>query len=339
MRRWVFNTLLNEAATTGHPVFDPTKSSTFAPSEGFTFNITYGDTSFARGGVGTDTVDIGGATVTKQAIGLPSEISDSFKTDQKSDGLVGLGFTSLNTMRPRQQKTFFDNVSGDLDEPVLTAQLKHGGVGSYEFGRIDPAKFRGTMANISVDNSRGFWEFKSTMFSIGNASKIQTVAQGASSAIADTGTTLMLINTEIVEAYYAQVTGARFSDGAQGFIFPCDATLPDLFVSVGDTHLAKIPGSLANFAVVGRDTVSKSSCELYKTHLSIIISNHPYKLYSRSILLGNALLTDSLFLVVCFGGIQSNRGTSLQIYGDVFFKAIFVAFDLRGPSLGMAAHA
>lgn len=269
LHRWVFNTLLNKAVTTGHSVFDPAKSTTFAPLDGSTFNITYGDSSFARGGVGIDTVDIGGATVAKQAIGLPSEVSDSFIGDQNNDGLVGLGFSSINTVQPSQQKTFFDNISEDLAEPVLTAQLKHGSVGSYEFGRIDPAKFQGEMANISVDNSRGFWEFKSTVFSVGDANKVQTITQGVPSAIADTGTSLMLINTEIVEAYYAQVNGARFSNGAQGFVFPCDATLPDLFLSVGDTHLAKIPGSLVNFAVVGRDSVSRNTCEFHTTHHSI----------------------------------------------------------------------
>ena len=275
LHRWVFNTLLDKTVTTGHSVFDPEKSSTFTPLDGFKFSIVYGDSSFARGPVGIDTVDIGGATVTRQVIGLPSEVSDSFRKDQNSDGLLGLGFSSLSTVEPRQQKTFFDNIAGDLGEPVFTAQLKHGAVGTYEFGQIDSAKFRGDMVNVSIDNSRGFWEFKSTMFSIGNSSNIQTIAQGAPSAIADTGTTLMLINTEIVEAYYAQVEGSQFSDRAGGFVFPCDAALPDLFVSVGDAHLAKIPGSFVNFAVVGRDAESEGSCELKTTHLSMFCPPHP----------------------------------------------------------------
>jgi hypothetical protein len=43
--------------------------------------------------------------------------------------------------------------------------------------------------------------------------------------------------------------------------------------------------------------------------------------------------------VVCFGAMQSNGGANLQIYGDVFFKSQFVAFDSLGPSIGVAPHA
>ncbi|EEH42022.1 endothiapepsin [Paracoccidioides lutzii Pb01] len=297
---WVFNTQLDSSISEGHSVFDPSRSRTFELLQSTTFNITYGDSSFARGNVGMDTIDIGGATVQKQAFGLPNEISDSFIRDEGSDGLVGLAFTTINTMRPEPQTTFFENIASDLQEPVFTAQLKSQAPGSYEFGIVDPAKFVGDMVDIPVDNSRGHWEIKSSMFMVGDDTSVRTVSRGVRTAIADTGTSLMLVNGEIVEAYYSKVPGAQLSAAAGGFIFPCGTELPDLLVSIGDTHLARIPGSLITFSSTGHD------------------SN------------GNEL---------CFGGIQSNKGARLQIWGDVFFKAIFVAFDLRGPKLRMAAHA
>ncbi|KKZ60468.1 aspergillopepsin I [[Emmonsia] crescens] len=297
---WVFNTKLDPSVSAGHAVFDPAKSSTFQLLEGSTFNITYGDSSFARGGVGKDTIDIGGATVRNQGFGLPNEISESFRADEASDGLVGLGFTTINTMRPEQQTTFLENIAPDLQEPVFTAQLKAQAPGSYEFGTVDKTKFSGNMVDIPVDNSRGFWEIKSTMFMVGNDASVSTISKGVATAIADTGTTLMLVNREIVDSYYAKVEGAQMSVAAGGFIYPCSSTLPDLWVSLGDTHLARIPGSLVNFATVGTDTTTNTK--------------------------------------LCFGGIQSNQGSGLQIWGDIFFKAVFVAFDLRGPKLRIAAH-
>ncbi|PGG96142.1 hypothetical protein AJ79_09708 [Helicocarpus griseus UAMH5409] len=298
---WVFNTQTNPVAIRGQSVFDPARSSSFKPLEGSTFNITYGDSSFAHGGVGRDTIDIGGATVENQAFGLPTEVSASFADDDASDGLVGLAFSTLNTMRPEPQTTFFENIAPDLEEPVFTAQLKPQAPGSYEFGTIDPAKFSGNLTDIPVDSSRGHWEIQSSMFMVGDDTAVRTVSQGVTTAILDTGTTLMLVNPEVAEAYYEQVEGATMSQSAGGFIYPCGTALPDLLVSIGDTHLARVPGSLANFATVGSDPSTNTD--------------------------------------LCFGGIQSNMGAGLQIWGDVFFKSLFVAFDLRGPIVRMAAHA
>ncbi|OJD19479.1 hypothetical protein AJ78_00547 [Emergomyces pasteurianus Ep9510] len=297
---WVYNTKLDPSVSAGHSVFDPTKSDTFQLLEGSTFNITYGDTSFARGGVGLDTIDIGGATVQSQAFGLPSEISDSFRSEEASDGMVGLAFSTINTMKPEQRTTFLESLAPDLEEPVFTAQLKAQAPGSYEFGTVDQAKFSGDMIDIPVDNSRGFWEIKSSMFMVGDDETPSTISSGVTTAIADTGTTLMLVNQEIVDAYYAKVEGAQMSVNAGGYIYPCNSELPDLWVSLGDSHMGRIPGSLINFATVGTDTTTDAK--------------------------------------LCFGGVQSNQGSSLQIWGDTFFKALFVAFDLRGPKLRMAAH-
>lgn len=208
--------------------------------------------------MGSDTVDIGGATVEKQAIGLPTNVSASFAQDPDSDGLVGLAFSQLNTIKPQQQRTFFDNVAGELSEPIFTAQLRPGDPGTYEFGTIDESKFAGDLVDVPINASSGFWQFQSSMFRVGDEGDIQTVTRGVPSAIADTGTTLMLVNDEIAEAYYDKAAGAQFSAQAGGFIFPCDTALPDLLASIGDTHLVRIPGSLVSFSPVGTDSSTEA---------------------------------------------------------------------------------
>jgi aspergillopepsin I len=281
----VFNTRLPEKSKFGHAIFDPAKSKTFTPLEGFTFEIRYGDGSFANGGVGIDTVDIGGATVARQAIGLPTNVSESFAEDSASDGLVGLAFSALNTFRPQQQKTFLDNIAEDLSEPVFTAQLKSAQSGVYEFGTIDTSKFVGDLIDVPVDASGGFWSIESTMFMVGEGDgTLQTVSRGATAAIADTGTTLMLVNDEITEAYYAKVPNSQRSPQAGGWIFPCDTTLPDLLVSVGGTHLVRIPGTLAQFAPVGTDLTSGSQRKLFSSPILLICANSDmldYSLFRR----------------------------------------------------------
>lgn len=257
---WVFNTQLDSQSQQGHTIFDPTKSSTFQSLDGATFNITYGDASFSQGTVGLDTVDIGGATVTQQAIGLPTIVADSFISDTASNGLVGLAFSKLNTIRPQQQKTFFANVVNDLAQPVFTANLKHGVAGAYEFGNVDSTQFSGSLTQVPVITSSGFWEFTSTQIAVGSSSA-QTVTGGSGTAIADTGTSLLIVDDAVVTAYYNQVAGAQNSASAGGVVFPCTSTLPSLSLAIGDSYMAVIDGSLMNFSNAGTDTTTGEKCE------------------------------------------------------------------------------
>ena len=308
---WVFNTNLPAQAQQGHTIYDPTQSSTFQLLEGSTFNITYGDSSFASGPVGVDTVDIGGSTVDQQAIGIPDVVADSFVTDSASNGLVGLAFSQLNTIEPQQQQTFFANVITDLSQPVFTAQLKGGEVGAYEFGRIDTTAFTGDLATVPVDSSRGFWEVDSAAAAVNG----QNISIPNGKAIVDTGTSLMLVTDEMLIGYWNQVPDAQLSQDVGGVIFPCNSQLPDLQVAIGDSYMATIPGEGLNFSAVGKDNTG-TDCKMML----------PPKRCSLTIIL------------VCFGGLQSNQGLGFSIYGDVFFKSQFVVFDGSGPSVGIAPH-
>jgi hypothetical protein len=253
---WVFNTQLATASQSGHTVFNSAKSTTFKTLTGATFSISYGDGSGAAGNVGTDTVNIGGASVTSQAVELATAVSSSFVTDTQSNGLVGLAFSKLNTVQPTQQKTFFDNAMATLPEPVFTADLRKAAVGSYEFGNIDSTKFNGSLSWADVNTTSGFWQFSSSKFSVGTGA-VMTVAGGQ--AIADTGTTLMLADASIVNAYYSQVQGAVNNATVGGVTFPCNSDLPDLNVDIGGNYMALIRGDDLNFAEVDTTGTSTSS--------------------------------------------------------------------------------
>lgn len=293
---WVFNTGLSAQAQQGHTNFDPAKSSTFKLLQGQQFNISYGDGSTASGPVGTDTVDIGGSTVQTQAIGVPNAVSQSFIQETASNGLVGLAFSKLNTVKPTQQKTFFDNVVPDLSQPVFTAKLVDNAQGSYEFGIIDTKSFTGQLNVVPVDPSRGFWEFDSAKAAVNN----KTIQIQGGKAIADTGTSLMLVTDSLLTAYWGQVQGATLNQQVGGVIFPCNAQLPDLQVAVGD-KMATVAGQNMNFAPVGTDSQTGQN--------------------------------------FCFGGMQSSGGLPFSIYGDTFFRSNFVVFEATTPSLGFAPHA
>ncbi|KAK3948335.1 aspartic peptidase domain-containing protein [Pseudoneurospora amorphoporcata] len=248
---WVFNTQLSPQITRGHQVYNPAASKTFKLLQGQTFSISYGDGSAASGNVGTDVVEIGGVAVQNQAVELATKVSQTFIQDTQNNGLLGLAFSKLNTVQPQQQKTFFDNVLPSLAEPVFTADLRHNAVGAYEFGRIDNSKFTGALAWIPVNTAMGFWQFTTSAFSVGN-SQAQRVAPAQ--AIADTGTTLMLVSQAVANAYYSQVQGARDDPNAGGVTFPCNTNLPDLFVDVGGRYMARIKGDDIRFAQIDATT-------------------------------------------------------------------------------------
>jgi hypothetical protein len=314
---WVFNTQLATASQTGHTNFNPQKSTTFQMMTGSTFSISYGDGSGAAGNVGTDTVNIGGATVTGQAIELATAVSTSFVQDTQSNGLVGLAFSKLNTVKPQQQKTFFDNAMATLSMPVFTADLRKNAVGSYEFGNIDSTKFNGSLTWAAVNTTQGFWQFSSTKFSVGTGAAMN-VAGGQ--AIADTGTTLMLANPAIVNAYYSQVQGAVNNATVGGVTFPCNTQLPDLNVDVGGNYMALVRGDDINFAQVDATGTCKSSSNSHPSPPSNLLP----KLQTNK-------------TIACFGGLQATT-SSLQIYGDIMFKSQFVAFNGGNNSIGMAPH-
>ena len=134
-RSWVFSSELAANSKAGHSVYTPGSSS--SPLSGETWSISYGDGSGASGNVFLDTVTVGATTATGQAVEAAESVSAQFSEDTDNDGLLGLAFDSLNTVRPNAQKTFFDNVKSSLAAPIFTADLKKGSPGSYDFGYID----------------------------------------------------------------------------------------------------------------------------------------------------------------------------------------------------------
>lgn len=70
-------------------------------------------------------VNVGGLSVTGQAVELAKTVSSSFTSDAAIHGLLGLAFSTLNTVSPTPQTTFFDTAKANLDQAVFTADLKY----------------------------------------------------------------------------------------------------------------------------------------------------------------------------------------------------------------------
>ncbi|KAJ5635993.1 uncharacterized protein N7484_009306 [Penicillium longicatenatum] len=239
---WVFSSELPSSEQEGHGLYKPNNGTKLS---GYSWSISYGDGSSASGDVFKDTVSVGTVKASGQAVEAASKISQQFIQDQNNDGLLGLAFSSINTVKPKSQTTFFDTVKSTLASPLFAVSLKHNAPGSYDFGFTDKSKYTGSLTYADVDSSQGFWSFTADSYKIGSQSG--SSIQG----IADTGTTLMLLDDEVVSAYYKQVSGASSDSSVGGYTFDCSATLPDFTVTISG-YDAVVSGDLINYAPVSK---------------------------------------------------------------------------------------
>ncbi|KAJ6014539.1 hypothetical protein N7540_009130 [Penicillium herquei] len=300
---WVWSTKLPSATLSkyeNHTVFDSSKSSTFKTSEGSTWEISYGDGSSASGIVGTDDVNVGGVVVKNQAVELAEKMSDQFASGA-GDGLLGLAFSNINTVKPKSVATPVDNMitQDDIPNKLFTAKLgswrdadePDKGASFYTFGFIDQATVTAAGADISytpVDKSQGFWLFDSTSATVNG----KTITRSGNTAIADTGTTLALVDDSTCQAIYDAIEGAYYDSESQGYIYPSDTTvdnLPVVSFAVGDKQF----------------TVQKEDLGFTEAKSGYI-----------------------------YGGIQSRGDMTMDILGDTFLKGIYAVFDVGNTRFG-----
>ena len=186
-------------------------------------------------------------TATSQAVEAATSVSSSFTSNTNNDGLVGLAFSTINTVQPEAQKTWFENIMSELDQPVFTANLETTAGGSYTFGKIDATEYSGDIHYTPINKEHGFWQFDSNTYSIGGTSSQCTTC---SPAIADTGTSLILLDEDVVEAYYKKISSASYDSQQGGYVYDCDAAdIPSLGVAIGG-YTATLTSSQITFAPV-----------------------------------------------------------------------------------------
>lgn len=218
-------------------------------------------------------------------------MSDQF-TQNTGDGLLGLAFGVINTVKPHRVQTPVENMISQSDIPA-TAELFTAHLGStaesndnsfYTFGYIDQATVQQSGQEIAytpIDSSQGFWTFDSTSAIING----NTVERSGNTAIADTGTTLALVDDNTCKAIYDAIPGATYDSESQGYIFPTSTTtdqLPVVTFAVGNTQFA-----------------------VHKEALSYAEAKTGY----------------------VYGGIQSRGSLTFDILGDTFLKGIYAVSE------------
>ncbi|CRK14316.1 hypothetical protein BN1708_002594, partial [Verticillium longisporum] len=241
---WTFSSETPEWQRGDHRIYSPELSNTSVLQDGLTWRITYGDGSGASGNVYNDRVALGKTSFAAQAVESASQVSPSFTRDSFASGILGLGFGRGNTVKPRPVKTYFENVMPALASPVFTSNLQAGRPGNYNFGFVARNEYTGRIGYTAVTKRNPYWEIKVDGTQIGGGEYNKTTTLDR--VIVDTGTTLLMLPDEHVDAYYDQVEGARFSPSWAAYLFPCDATLPDWTFGLGD-YRGKLPGRYVRY--------------------------------------------------------------------------------------------
>ncbi|KAI9265594.1 rhizopuspepsin precursor-like protein [Sporodiniella umbellata] len=214
---WFASTLCSTCSRSQN-LYDPKKSSTYV-ADGRTWRIGYGDGSNASGVLAKDNVNLGGLLIKGQTIELAKTESKSFSSGP-NDGLLGLGFNSITTVRG--VKTPMDNLisQGLISKPIFGVYLgkqKNGGGGEYIFGGYDSSKFKGPLTTVPVDSSQGWYSINVNGASVGS-SKVT----GSFSGILDTGTTLLILPTSVANSV-AKAYGAK-DNGDGTYLINCDTS-------------------------------------------------------------------------------------------------------------------
>lgn len=228
----------------GHTLYRPKKSSTSKKLNGQSWSVLYGDGASAGGIVYTDKVKLGATSFNKQAIQSAISVSAAISADPFASGILGMGRTKANTVRPTQQRTYIENIQSELREPLFTVDLKAQKPGTYDFGYIDKSKYTGGIKYVPTDPNSPYWEFTVDGYKIGKDSK--NLRPYRFQAIADTGTTLLLLPNGIVIDYYKNVKGANFDPFMGMMVFPCSVTPPDFVIALG-SYRGVVPGKYMNY--------------------------------------------------------------------------------------------
>ncbi|CAO3670164.1 unnamed protein product [Rhizopus stolonifer] len=230
--------------------YNPNQSRTYS-ADGRSWSISYGDGSSAGGILGTDTVNLGGLSIKKQTIELAKREASSFQNGP-SDGLLGLGFNTITTVRG--VKTPVDNLisQGLIQRPIFGVYLgkeSTGGGGEYIFGGYDSSKFKGSLTTIPVDNSNGWYGITIKSTTIGGSR-----VSSSFSAILDTGTSLLILPNTVARQV-ARAYGA--SDNYDGtFTISCDTSrFQPLVFSIGSSTF-QVPADSLVYENDGRSCIA-----------------------------------------------------------------------------------
>lgn len=302
---WVFSSLLPPSEQAGHDIYDPSTSSSAFPLN-IKWSISYNDKSSASGVVYSDTISIEGIIINGQAVEAASDVTGNL-LEAPIDGILGMSLLAAQTSG--EPSVLANLVNHGLQSELFTAKLTReqetNVPGFYTFGYIDGQTVGDQIIRYTdiIPNPPGFWEFSSATATVGGNVLYRPAGN---TAVADTGTTLILVDDGLLASIYEPL-GGRIDPNLAGvggsglWVYPdtvTDADFPIISLAVGDFEITLHPGDM-------------NRGEAYTTNGWII------------------------------GAMQSRGSNNYDIFGDVWLNNVYAIFDLTQevPRLGVVPRA
>ncbi|KDE03424.1 hypothetical protein MVLG_06089 [Microbotryum lychnidis-dioicae p1A1 Lamole] len=221
-------------------------------STGGQVETNYVDGTTTEGSVVTDTVKVGGISVTKQAIISSTSMSKTVK-GLPSDGLLGLAFSELSasglTTLPWTQ------YAQDTTHSRFGLRLSNiAGASLITFGGISPNHIAGDLTWYKVGKTKGAWSY--TYWQVANSAAYinnKVVSTSRVQYILDSGTTLIVAPLDGAKKFWAKVPGSKKHD-SQSWTYPCKNAPKVGFVLGGTGRQWMVSASTFNLGHVSGNT-------------------------------------------------------------------------------------
>jgi len=231
---WVPSTQCTSIACFLHAKYDSSASSSYK-ANGSEFSIQYGSGSM-EGFVSQDTLNIGDLSIKGQDFAEATKEPGLAFAFGKFDGILGLGYDtiSVNHITP----PFYSMINkGLLDSPVFSFRLgsSEEDGGEAIFGGIDDNAYTGKISYVPV-RRKAYWEVEIESMSFGD-DELELENTGAA---IDTGTSLIVLPTDIAEMLNSQIGATKSWNGQYQVDCAKVPDLPDLsFVFDGKPYPLK----------------------------------------------------------------------------------------------------
>ncbi|KIM90839.1 hypothetical protein PILCRDRAFT_811328 [Piloderma croceum F 1598] len=231
---WVPSTQCTSIACFLHSKYDSGASSSYK-ANGSEFAIQYGSGSM-EGFVSQDTLTIGDLTIKGQDFAEATKEPGLAFAFGKFDGILGLGYDtiSVNHITP----PFYSMINkGLLDAPVFSFRLgaSEQDGGEAIFGGIDDSAYTGKISYAPV-RRKAYWEVELESVSFGD----DTLELENTGAAIDTGTSLIVLPTDIAEMLNSQIGATKSWNGQYEVDCAKVPSLPELsFVFSGKSYPLK----------------------------------------------------------------------------------------------------